>query len=179
MLVKVAVKRVGVRKEKKKPEWHWNKGQCCTVYPAAVTRRERRRSHEEDKYSFLLNIIFFPIYIISVATSWWKPQIPVTRRSGSLYTSCSSKPAGKRNHGLMANVGSDLFSSRGMAEQCKEGLNHPRGASLSRGFVSPMPAIGCSADLGVTAWKTLLSRSSCRSERKQIYLGKYIQANKC
>lgn len=70
-------------------------------------------------------------------------------------------------------VGSDLFSSRGMAEQCKDDLNHPRAASSSRGFVLPMPATGCSADLGVTAWKTLLSRSSCSSEINQTYPGKY------
>lgn len=70
----------------------------------------------------------------------------------------TSRKKQSRTHGRCP-VGSDLFSSRGTAEQCKEGLNHPRGASLSRGFVSPMPAIGFSSDLGVTAWKTLLSRS--------------------
>lgn len=47
----------------------------------------------------------------------------------------TSRKKQSRAHG-QCPMGSDLFSSRGMAEQCKEGLNHPRGASLSRGCVA-------------------------------------------
>jgi len=50
-------------------------GQCCMVghyLPAAVNRNGVRRegkSHAEDKYAFLLNIISSSIYIISIGTS--------------------------------------------------------------------------------------------------------------
>lgn len=65
-----------------------------------------------------------------------------------------------------------------MAGQCREGLSHHGGASLSRGCVLPRLAVRSSAGLGVAAWKTLISKSLCRRESKQTWPRKYIQTNK-
>lgn len=112
----------------------------------------------------LLNIISFSVYIINITTSWRKPQGP-----------CCLQQWFCRGFFILQTIKRKQW---GLAEQCKEGLNHHRGASLSRGCVLPTPALRSSAGSRVTAWKTMLSKNLCRRESKQTYPGKNIRANK-
>lgn len=99
----------------------------------------------------LLNVISFSIYIINITTSWWKLQSP-----------CCPQHWFCRGFFILETIEK---KERGLAEQCKESLNHYRGASPSRGCVLPMPALRNSAGLGVTAWKTSCFPTACAGGR--------------